>query len=154
MKVVLYNLIAFCLLVACTDTQTPKSKLDSSIYKSPEERVHVLKETIIAPSDFKDAEFELFNVNGFGDRAAGIPGASSWDYKFIVKTDPTNIPKWIDGSQPAVMKNDDYGWIRQLASKRPQNWVMTSVSRRYERQGVTVVVYFKEGIVCKRVLNL
>jgi hypothetical protein len=73
------------------------TRLDSDGISTAEERVKILKEVIRSFSDIKDAEFELFNVNGFGTGGWSIPGGSSSDYKFVVKIDTTDISKWREG---------------------------------------------------------
>lgn len=77
--------LVILMLIGCSKASELK-ELDSDDFKTKEKRVDVLKKEIKYPSDFEDAEFELFNVNGFSNTRTGIPGASSWDYKFVLST--------------------------------------------------------------------
>lgn len=142
------------LLLSCTGTAMEKNKLDSDDYETAAQRVKALRKVITAPSDFTDAEFELFNVNGFGDQQPGVAGASSWDYKFVVRADTADLSKWIMGAQPMEIKGFDNGWITEIVKNREQNWNMASSPKYYVKDGVTTVIFEKEGIVCKRVFNL
>ena len=76
-------------LYSCSEISN-SNKLDSDNYKTKEERVEVLKKEIESFSEFGNAEFELFNVNGFSNSRTTLPGASSWDYKFAIKVKPSN----------------------------------------------------------------
>ncbi|NRA12803.1 MAG: hypothetical protein HRT57_12670 [Crocinitomicaceae bacterium] len=68
--------ILIFVLSSCSDS----SRLDSDNYETKEERVEVLKKEIKSFSEFENAEFKLFNVNGFSNSRTTVPGASSWDY--------------------------------------------------------------------------
>ena len=51
-------------LISCFDSST-ENNLDSDHFSTKTERVAVLKKEIKPYSEFHDAAFELFNVNGF-----------------------------------------------------------------------------------------
>lgn len=60
-------------------------------------RVELLSAEKRKYSSIEDAEYDLFNVNGFSNQKMILPGASSWDYKFVIKVDPSDIHKWLEG---------------------------------------------------------
>ncbi|WP_108802414.1 hypothetical protein [Aquimarina sp. Aq107] len=130
--------------------------LDSDDYESKIERVEILKNEIKYFSDFEDAEFELFNVNGFLDSRIALPGASSWDYKFVIKINPSDVNKWTDGMEKILSNKDDKVWMNDIIEKRKIEWKTTSSPELYNRQGTNVlmIVYRSEGIIYKRVVNL
>ncbi|WP_299189760.1 hypothetical protein [uncultured Aquimarina sp.] len=159
------NKITYLLLLitfifnSCFDSSNSKSNttiLDSDDYESKIERVEILKNEIKYFSDFEDAEFELFNVNGFSDSRIALPGASSWDYKFVIKINPSDVNKWTDGMEKILSNKDDKVWMNDIIEKRKIEWKTTSSPELYNRQGTNVLmtVYRSEGIIYKRVVNL
>jgi hypothetical protein len=149
-----YIIITIGFLTCCSDSNT--SKLDSDDYENKLERIEKLKMVIKPFSDFQDAEFELFNVNGFTNQLTSVPGASSWDYKFVVKTDTVNISKWILGMTEVGLTSYDDSWTKEITKSRKQNWRTLSKPRYFKRKGddVTMLVFKNEGIIYKRVINL
>lgn len=129
--------------------------MDSDDYDTKEERVEAMKKEIKSFSDFENAEFELFNVNGFSNSRIALPGASSWDYKFVIKINPLEIDKWTKGM--TQFKPDEYNtqWMSEIIQKRKSEWVTVTQPEFYNREGniVTMIVYRSEGIIFKRVVN-
>jgi len=77
MKSYFGKIITIALFTACSSCDS-NSTLDSDGYESKAERVETLTREINPFSDLEDAEFELFNVNGFQDQQTSFPpGASS-----------------------------------------------------------------------------
>ena len=61
-------------MVSCNSKSN--TKLESFRIENKEERIEILSEQIKVYSGILDTEFSLFNVNGFGNIAMFIPGAS------------------------------------------------------------------------------
>jgi len=103
-----------------------------------------------------DAEFQLFNVNGFNNERIIIPGASSIDYKLVVKIDSADISKWINGMNETTQSENDCSWIIDLIEHRKQNWETNSFPQYYinAEKDVTLIVFKSEGILFKRVMEL
>lgn len=148
-----------CLLVilcffACSEPSNP-NELDSDDYTSKRERVEILKKEIKSFSDFEDAEFELFNVNGFSNSRITVPGASSWNYKFVIKLDPSDIDKWTNGMVKIEAPEFNAQWMKKIIEKRENEWKTNSKPEFYIREGigVTIIVYRPEGIIFKQVIN-
>ncbi|WP_299442412.1 hypothetical protein [uncultured Aquimarina sp.] len=142
---------------SCFDSSPSQSNiLDSDDYDSKEERVEILKNEIKSFSDFENAAFELFNVNGFSNSRTMLPGASSWDYKFVVKINPSEIGAWTNGMIKTKTKYHDDEWMKKIIEDRKVEWQTTSDPEIYTRQGenVLMIVYRSEGIIFKRIINL
>lgn len=152
-KSLLFTLIACGVFTACSKTNT---KLDSDDYATVADRISVLKKEIKAPTEFSDAEFELFNVNGFQNQRTLAPGASSWDYKFAVRIKKADIPAWTSGMKQTDLPNYDHSWTSEIVKRRKQNWNTKSDPEYFVREhaNVTMLVYRNEGIIFKRVINL
>ena len=148
----LLSLLAILLLGACQSSKD-SHKLNSKDYNDREERVNVLKQEIIWSSNFSDAEFDLFNVNGFSNGREFVPGASSWNYKFVVKVLPQDVYKWIKDCKK-VKENGQLQWTKELIKLRKQNWTTTSSPKFYESETAGYIVYKTDGIIFKIVVNL
>ncbi|WP_405207819.1 hypothetical protein [Aquimarina sp. LLG6339-5] len=158
-KLTVLLLLIIFIFNSCFNSSNSKSNttiLDSDDYDSKIERVEILKKEINCFSDFENAEFELFNVNGFSDRRTVLPGASSWDYKFVIKINASDVNKWTDGMEKVLSNKDDKVWMNNIIEKRKIEWKATSIPELYNRQGANVlmIVYRSEGIIYKRVVNL
>lgn len=140
--------------ISCSNSSNP-NRLDSANYDSKEERVEVLKKEIKPFSNFQDAEFELFNVNGFANSRASLAGPSSWDYKFVIKVKPSDIEKWTNGMLKTEGTDYDQNQMKKIISKRADKWKTTSKPEFYTRQGdkVMMIVYRSEGILFKHIFT-
>lgn len=142
-------------LGSCSETAN-SNKLDSDDYNTKEERIEVLKKEIKSFSEFENAEFELFNVNGFSNSRTTVPGASSWNYKFAIRVNPSDIDKWTDGM--ILIDSVDYNdsFMKTIIKERADDWRTESEPEMYTRKGdnVLMVVYRSEGILFKSVVNL
>ncbi len=141
-------------LSSCSDTSN-SNKLESDDYDTKEKRVEILKKEIKSFSNFENAEFELFNVNGFSNSRTTLPGASSWDYKFVIKVESSKVDKWTHGMIKTKPDNYDDGWMTEIIKERKSEWKTGSEPEFYIRKGdnVIMVVYQDEGIIFKRVIN-
>ena len=130
--------------------------MDSDDYNSKEERVEVLKNEIKSFSEFENAEFELFNVNGFSNSRTTVPGASSWNYEFAIKVNPSDLDKWTDGMIITDSSGYEDSWETKIIQERADDWRTDSEPEYYTRKGddVIMVVYRDEGIIFKSVVNL
>jgi hypothetical protein len=154
MKKYIYIIITIGFIASCSDSNT--SRLDSDDYENKVERIEKLKMEIKPYSDFQDAEFELFNVNGFHNLRTSVPGASSLDYKFVIKIDSMNISKWTTGMTEVELVDYDDSWTKEIIKGRKQNWRKLSKPQYFKRNGenITMLVFKNEGIIYKRVINL
>ena len=141
-------------LSSCSDT-VDSNNLDSDKKKKKDERVEVLKKEIKSFSEIENAEFELFNVNGFSNRRTTVPGASSWDYKFAIKVNPSDIDKWTIGLMKNELDGSNKEWMNKIIEMKKNDWKTKTEPEFYTRKGdnVTVAVYRTEGIIFKRVIN-
>lgn len=148
-----YSLL-FIGLILCITQCGSETKLDSDKYETSAERVEILSRWIKSYSPIKDAEFELFNVNGFDDWSWSIPGPSALNYKFAVKVDTADVSKWYDGMTEVSIGVDSIGWTEDITQHRKENWQTSGTPRYYERtgQGVKMIVYPKDGILFKKVI--
>lgn len=145
------HLLFIGILFCYTQCESSETRLDSDNYEDSTERVEILGRAIKTFSPIKDAEFELFNVNGFNSRSLSIPGASSWDYKFALKIDTADVYKWCDGMTEVSASADGIGWTKEIIQHRKANWQTSVMPRYYERtgEGVKMIVYYKDGILFK-----
>lgn len=155
MKVKLLLLLAtVCLwLTTCSESNyNTSTRMNSKSITSQDERIRTLRKEINAPTDFYDAKFQLFNVNGFSNSRASLPGASSWDYKFVVKLDTGRISLWLEEFNP---EGYDQSWVHDLTKHMPERWSRADPLEMYKRPGqdVMIILYRSEGILFKRVLN-
>jgi hypothetical protein len=156
MKKYLHIIIAFVLFTSCKTNDTNSNKLDSDDFERKIDRIEKLSMEIKPFSEFIDAEFELFNVNGFHNQRTSVPGASSLEYKFVVRIDTINISKWTTGMQEFELRDYDDSWTKEITKHRKQNWGTYSTPQYFKRHGedVTMLVFMNEGIIFKRVKNL
>ncbi|MGD1848305.1 MAG: hypothetical protein ACFB10_23170 [Salibacteraceae bacterium] len=129
--------------------------LDSDDYSTKEERVEILKQQIQTYSSFENAEFELFNVNGFTNSRLETPGPSSWDYKFAIKVRPEDVDKWMGGWVSFTPQNYDAAWTQEITATRKKDWKTAGDAEYFARKGdnVTMIVYRSQGIIFKRVIE-
>lgn len=148
--------MTFVLFYSCISNHPNSTKLDSKGYTSPADRIAILEQEIKSFSTFQDAEFELFNVNGFHNQQTSMPGASYADYKFVVKIDTTDIPKWTVGMTAVELDNYDDSWTKEIIQHKKQNWETFSKPKYFVREDekVTMLVFDKEGIIFKRIMVL
>ncbi len=150
------SIVVSILLISCSANQSDASKLKSKNFENKSERIEALKKEIKVFSEIRDAEFDLFNVNGFSNSRASLPGASAWDYKFAVKIDTADIKKWTEGMFELPTKDTTSAWLNEILGERKNNWIRTSIPKHFIRRGgvdVSIMVYEKEGILFKRVVN-
>ncbi|MGD1891377.1 MAG: hypothetical protein ACFB15_12395 [Cyclobacteriaceae bacterium] len=129
--------------------------MDSDDYDTKKERVEVLKKEIKSFSDFENAEFELFNVNGFSNSRATVPGASSWDYKYAIKVKPSDVDKWTAGLLKIETDSSNDNWAKKIVQERKNDWKTETEPEFYSREeaNVIIIVFRSDGIIFKRVIN-
>jgi hypothetical protein len=153
----LFQLFIIFLLIfsSCKNQKLSSTKLDSDDYVTSKERVEILSKEITVFSKILDAEFELFNVNGFSNQRTSVPGASSWDYKFAIIVNREDIPKWTEGMTETSMPDTDYDWTNEILKNKKNHWKLNSLPKYYLRKGenVLMIVYRNEGIIFKRVVQ-
>lgn len=157
MKLNFFN-IFFVLLLLLFGCKKNVTTLDSDDCSNQEDRIKKLKENVVCASEIYDAEFELFNVNGFANtRNMSVPGASSWNYKFVVKIDTSDIMKWLENFTETKNVSPNLQSIIEITKIRKEHWKAISSPRYYIRPNdndVFVVLFEKEGILYKSVVNL
>lgn len=140
-------LVGFSML-SCTNT----SELKSIAIDDKAKRIAILENEVNFFSSVTDAEFDLFNVNGFSGDVVLIPGASSSLYRFVVKVNPHEVKKWEDGLVDTIIAPDNQKWMLELVSHRKENWKVDSkpkfFTRKHSRKTV-IAIFEKEGIVYK-----
>ncbi|WP_425222663.1 hypothetical protein [Psychroserpens sp.] len=142
-------------LVSCSNFNN-SNYLDSDTFKTKKERVACLKNEIKSKSEFDNAEFELFNVNGFSNsRITTIPGTSSWDYKFVIRVNPSDIDKWTQEMLEIEPKNYNLNWTTEIIEKRAIDWITNSLPEFYTRteDNVLIIIFRTEGIIYKRMIS-
>ena len=114
------TVILLTILTSCNSA----TRLDSDDFSTSEARTKILQQEIRSFSAIRDAEFELFNVNGFTTQRQGIaaPGASSWNYKFVIKVDTADVKKWIGGMERFDPEQFDNSWATEIVKQRKENW--------------------------------
>jgi hypothetical protein len=113
------NFRKFLIMLTLTNSSCSETtRLDSDDFSTAEERVEILDQQIPDVSKIKDAEFELFNVNGFSTSSGfSVPGASSLDYKFVIKIDTADISKWKEGMTKVEPEHYDATWTKEIGKK-------------------------------------
>lgn len=156
MKNFYFILIVIGAIASCTSKVANSTSLDSEDIETSANRVSTLQLEIKSFSEFQDAEFELFNVNGFHNQREDVPGASSWDYKFVIKIDPRDISKWTEGMEEIKGSAYDDSWTKEIIKHRQENWKTHSTPQHFIREGGNIkILFFKdEGILFKRGSNL
>lgn len=151
-----FYIILLLFSISCSSDFSSSSKLDSDDYSDKMERIETLKNEIKCYSEILDADFELFNVNGFKNSRQTVPGASSWDYKFVIRIDPKDVSKWTSGFSKSNISFKDEKWIKEIVANRMKNWETSSEPECLIRENEKVImfVFKEEGIIFKRVLNL
>lgn len=153
------------MLLSCSDdmrTREHGTRFNSKDYPEQKERLAAFSKVLSTHSTIKDAEFDLFNVNGFGDTRS-VPGASSWFYRYVVKVAPADVGAWCDFLHPLNLDTSRtrQNWQDSLVSLHKDQWVCHSAPQFYtaipesfvEGKGLLVIVYRPEGIIFREVMN-
>jgi len=144
------------LLLLLFSCGTNSQRLNSDTLNDRAERVETLKAHIQSFSPIHDAEFKLFNVNGFNDRSMSIPGASSINYQFAIRVDTADVSAWLSGFTEDTLAYHDIQWTHDIVKHRADNWTTTGEARHFELssaiQNVSIVAYYADGILFKRVI--
>lgn len=149
MKVI--NFIIFITLISFFSCDVTDK--DSDDFDNREKRIEILKAEIVSFSKFRDAEFELFNVNGFSDSWNLGVGASLSDYKLAIKVNQKDLDKWTEGMVKGENSKDD-SWVKEIVKNRAKNWQVSGEPEFYyrEKSKVSVIIYRNEGIIFKRII--
>jgi len=138
--------------------ESTNSTLTSNDFETSGERVATLKEHIKCYSDFSDAEFELFNVNGnFNNERLTVPGGSSWDYIFVLQLEADSIDNWTSGMIPLDKKVvvDSISWVVKLNEMLTNKVYIGDSGQLFERtrDANYAVVFRKSGLVFRKIVN-
>lgn len=144
-------LLCCALLFGCSGGND-NARLKSNSINSAEERVAILSPLITTPTAILDAEYDLFNVNGFGGERITIPGASSSNYAFVVKIAPNDLAAWTKGF--SLVENAELPeWGIAIPDDRKANWdVSTPTFYSRKAKNNIMIVYANEGIIFKKVV--
>lgn len=112
-----FRLLYFVIALTCFSCAN-KTAINSQDINGRQERIEKLKPEIKTHSEILDAEFDLFNVNGFNGDFTFLAGSSSSDYKFAVKVDPKDIAAWTNGLQETVGNLESEPWMASLTAYR------------------------------------
>lgn len=151
------NLLGLLLMILTCFSCSDKTKINSQKINDINERIEKLKPEIKTYSKILDAEFDLFNVNGFSNAFTFVPGGSSSDYKFVVKVNPKDIPAWTSDLQKTEGDIQSEEWVISLTESRKNNWKTASEPVFFKRENsnaVTIIVFAKEGIIYKHISQL
>ena len=134
---------------------TDMTKMASNKVADKAERVEKLSAEITSYSEFQDAEYDLFNVNGFSNSRQTLPGASSWDYKFVIKVKKADLDSWTAGMTELQLNGYDVSWTKDIIKPRQENWLTITEPKLFKREeaDVTVLVYEDEGVIFKRIIQ-
>jgi hypothetical protein len=150
--------LIFCLsvfLLSCKEgirSREHGTRLNSQDYPDKKERIAVFSSIGSTHSPIKDIEFDLFNVNDFGNNRS-VPGASSLHYRYVVKVDPADVHLWTEFLQPINM-DTSFAWQDSLVSSRKEEWIHASVPQFYGVNGkLLVIAYQPEGIIFRDVIQ-
>jgi hypothetical protein len=143
-------------LFSCSQRDSKPGKLDSDDFDNKSKRIEALEYEIKSFSEIIDTEFELFNANGFNGQRMTIPGASSWDYRFVIRIDPSDISKWTEGFVGTEIHTEDLEWLEEIVKNRKENWIRKSKPEYFKRaeENVVMVVFRDEGIIFKRLITM
>lgn len=147
-----FFLLLVILVIAHSCQPTPTT-LDSDDWETDAARIVALEQEIITASPLQQAEFELFNVNGFGQHSTSLPGASSWDYKVALKVDSSAIDQWTAGFRPVPSLAENLDWMDSITQQRKKQWLHNSSPEFFIRENMAVymIVYRKEGLIFKSI---
>lgn len=143
----------FFIIILISSCQPTTTQLDSDDFATPAARIAAIEQEIITQSPLQQAEFELFNVNGFAQAPTNLPGASSWNYKVALKVDTSSISKWTVGFSSVAQLKENLAWMDSITQQRKEQWVHTSSPEFFIRENTTVymIVYRKEGFIFKSI---
>ena len=131
-----------------------KTELKSDQINDKLNRIDILSREVKLFSDIQNAEFDLFNVNGFSDDIIVFPGTSSIFYKFVVKLNSKDIEKWKKGLIETKGNLQNEKWTFDLVKIRKNEWLINSEPKFYTRNGelgTKIIIFEKEGIVFKSI---
>lgn len=149
------KLVAPILLSICLYGCSNNNRLTSENMNNKKKRIQTLRNEIEVLSELENVEFDLYNVNGFSNSRATIPGASSYDYKICLKVNPDDVEEWLTGMFKFTPTEYDDGWMTDITLTRKKDWKITSEPEFYTRKGdnVILILYRKDGIIFKRLIQ-
>ena len=118
------------------------------------ERIEILVKEINTFSEIRDAEYDLFNVNGFSKSRTLVAGGSSLLYDFVIKVDTSKLHKWTDDMKITTPDNYSIKRFEELVLIRKENWNVSSKPTYYKRGDlVNMMVFKEEGIIFKSIYS-
>ena len=151
----LKSIIFFVIIVSVSCSN--KTKINSKDINDKNDRIAQLKSAVILKSKILDAEYDLFNVNGFNNDFLVAPGSSSSDYKYVIKVETNDTQAWIEGLEITTGKFESEIWAKQLIEKRKDIWKTQNepIFYKYKNYEESKIIMFRnEGIIFKHVSAL
>lgn len=159
-----YLLLIILLLCSCgkspkesikSSNSTQRSRKTSDGVTDKEKRICELSKEIVLFTPIHDAEYNLFNVNGFSNSRISLPGASSWNYVFQIKIDTGEIDRWTEGMRQYSIAASDTLWLKKIRQNSPKEWQRNSTPELFKREEaqVSVLVFREEGIIYKNIIQ-
>lgn len=156
---IIFNLIGILgalTILGCAEKTDPNTKGSKQISEIAE-RIKTIQHYVKCESDLLDAQFVLFNANGFekNERRTDIPAPSYWDYKYAVKVPPEQAIRWTNAMVDITMPEDyDDSWIAEIVSHDKENWnpVTTPILALRVADGLRIemLTYEEEGMIFRR----
>ena len=153
----LFICVNFLILISCSKND---SWLKSKDIEDKEVRVKNLKKEIKFFSEVNNADYDLFNVNGFNNNVFSffhIPGASSLHYIFVVKVEKKDLYLWLQGFKRIDKKEKKlFKWVDSIKNIRGDTWKTWTEPKYYKREddpNVSMVVFEEESFIFKEVIQ-
>lgn len=144
----------FILCFVCLFSCKNETRITSENISNKEERIKILQKHVKYFSEVEDAQFDLFNVNGFGNNFSLVPGSSNLDYKFVVKVKTEDIDKWRKDFLPVPHGSKNEEWIyplkNSLKSDSTSNNPRPNTSS-FVKDGVYMIIDYDESFIFKRI---
>ncbi|MBA3945339.1 MAG: hypothetical protein H0X37_12335 [Herpetosiphonaceae bacterium] len=146
----LLALLCAATLISCSTGRRTLSKTtdtQSSTFSSDADKIAFVEHYCTLASPLITTEFHIV----YHDNESGrVPGPSDWDMQVLMLVRPQDAPRWTNGMLHVPAQHIDLAWGYVLLPPDPR-WMITSQPVVYERSGVIVAVFEREGIIFKRV---
>ncbi|MCK4636077.1 MAG: hypothetical protein KAT32_04385 [Candidatus Moranbacteria bacterium] len=156
-------IICFTIIFITACNSNNSTNLDSSNFSSSAEKIEILSKEIKMFSEVADAEFRLFNTDGFSDsRKLSVPAPPIYDYKFVVKLNKNNLNNWKDDMTEVQENNFNFEteWTVELIERNKDDWKVSSKPKYYiwknnsDETFVYMIIYEKEGVIFRRSVTI
>ncbi len=141
-------IIIFLMMVfSCSN----KNHIKSSDIKTTEEKISVLQKLFNLKTEIIDTEFDIFDVI-LNNRS--IPGASSRDYKIIIKVKSENIEKWYEPNNITSFPIN-YEWAEKLLEdSKNEKLKIFGTNYQYKTKNKEMIIFKESGLILIRLSQL